>query len=81
MCYIITYTLAYKQICYMCSCFHSEMDITPVFGTVVPGSNPGGSTIRPHPDLPKIWGGATHRPLHFVGLPEGSIKYKDRPLP
>ncbi len=25
-------------------CFHGEMDITTVFGTVVPGSNPGGST-------------------------------------
>ena len=25
-------------------CTHSEMDIIPVFGTVVPGSNPGGCT-------------------------------------
>lgn len=28
------------------SSFHGEMDITTVFGTVVPGSNPGGSTNK-----------------------------------
>jgi len=35
------------------SSFHGEMDITTVFGTVVPGSNPGGSTKWLHFGLPQ----------------------------
>ena len=31
---------------YASKCFRGEMDITPVFGTVVLGSNPGGSTSK-----------------------------------
>ncbi len=49
---IVAVFLAYNVVEFACktivfplfTCFHGEMDITTVFGTVVPGSNPGGST-------------------------------------